>query len=277
MRRAKVRFSDDALAASVPIVDAVVGGQPVQLIVDTGATHHLIAGWIAREIAAAPALPTGTATSHGGQAIAVARLSGVPLSISGYGKVDAPSLLVAEVPDDMRRRGIGGVISPQALVAPGRAVLLDLAGGALTEVSDGESEGLLAAKGPPFDGVRACAAGGAGVLVALATLDGEETALQLDTGSTTSSIARDGALGKKLFERRSGTNTQITASGLHTVPTVPGAVVKLGAFGAEVNLDLIPRTPARGCGEGYVGMDVLRSCAVLVGEGGARMWCAARR
>jgi hypothetical protein len=186
-------------------------------------------------------------------------------------------LLVTEVPEDVRRRGIGGVISPQALVAPGRAVLLDLAGGALTEVSESAGAAFIEAKGRPFDGIRRCAGSGAGALVADTTIDGEEAGLQLDTGSATSSVGLESALGRRLDKRRKGTSTQITASGLHTVPTVPGAVVKLGPFSTELNLDLIPRVPARGCGEGYAGMDVLRSCALLIGSAGARLWCAGRK
>jgi len=277
VRKAKVLLSDDALGASLPLVDVTVGGLPAQLILDTGASHHVIAGWLAREIGVAPSGSAGSATAHGGDKLGVGRLEGVTLAISGYGSVDASALLVTEMPEDMRRRGIGGVISPQALVAPGRAVLLDLAAGELTEVSESAGATWLEGKGQPFDGIHACARVGAGALVAQATIDGEEAGLQLDTGSTTTSLAVQSPLGKRFDKRSKGTSTQITASGLHTVPTVLGAVVKLGPFASELNLDLIPRAPTRGCGDGYAGMDVLRSCALLIGGGGARLWCGARR
>jgi predicted aspartyl protease len=276
-RRATVRMDDDPFGVATPLVDAIVGGQPVQLIVDTGASHHVIAAWVAREIGAPPPQPAGMAAAHGGASIPYARLDGVSLRISGYGSVEAPQLLVTEVPPDVRRRGIGGVISPQALVTPGRAVLLDLAGGSLSDLPTSAAASWIQAKGLALDELRVCPGAGADALVLRATIDGEEAALQLDTGSSTSSVGLESALGRRLAKRSRGTNTQVTASGLHTVPSVDGALVKFGPFSQQVNLDLVPRTPLRGCGDGFAGMDVLRRCAVLIGRGSAQLSCTPPR
>jgi hypothetical protein len=275
-RSARVHFDDRIEAASPPLVDAMVGGQPTTLIVDTGATHHIIAGWLARELPGAVARPVGRATDHGGKAVTLSVLDGVNLVITGYGRVASPSLLVVEVPDELRRRGIGGVISPQSLVTEGRAVLLDLQGGTLTDVAAADGQRRLESRGRPFDGILPCAgAGGAAVLVTAATIDGVEASLQLDTGATTSSLFAASPPGKRLGQRSRGTSTQLNASGAHTVSTVPGAHVRLGPFESELDLALLGRAPS--CGEGYAGMDVLRSCAVLIGGAGSRLWCAPRR
>jgi len=276
-RVAKIGFQDAVEASSAPLVDAVVGGQPTMLIVDTGATHHVVAGWLAREIAVGESHPAGTATDHAGDTVAVSRLEGVPLSISGYGHVDTSPLLVLEVPDALRRRGIGGVISPQALVRPGHAVLLDFGARTLSELPAAEAARKVEARGPSSSTVRRCGNLGAGVLVVAATIEGTEASLELDTGSTTSSLSAGMELGQRLGKLRQGTSTQVTASGVHEVPTVPGAHVALGSFASEVDLDLLPRAPPVRCAEGYAGMDLLRTCALLITGEQEHLWCAPRR
>ena len=276
-RVAKIQYEDGIAVASAPLVDAVVGGQPTMLIVDTGATHHVIAGWLARELSAAALRPAGAARDHAGESVRVSRLDGVSVALAGYGRVEAPSLLVLDVPDDLRRRGIGGVLSPQALVRAGHAVLLDLAAGTLSELPAAEVPGRVEGRGAS-SAVRPCGAGvGAGVFVAAASIEGAEASLQLDTGSATSSLAAASDLARRLGKLRGGTTTQITASGLRTVPTLAGAHVALGPFAAELDLDLLARAPAASCGDGYAGMDLLRTCALLLGGEGARLWCAPRR
>jgi len=245
------------------------------LIVDTGATHHVVAAWLAHEIASAVLTPAGTATDHGGGTVSVSKLDGVPFSLSGYGRVDAPSLLVLDVPDDLRRRGIGGVLSPQALVRPGAAVVLDLGARTLSELPAQEAARRLEARGLASSAVRRCGSLGAGVLVAAATVEGAEVGLEIDTGSTTSALSAASELGARLGKLRRGSRAQLTASGLHEVPTVPAAQVALGPVASQVDLELLPGAPP--CGEGYAGMDLLRGCALLVTAEGSRLWCASRR
>jgi predicted aspartyl protease len=253
-----------------------VGGQPAQLIVDTGATDHVIAGWVAREIGAQAPRPAGSATAHGGETVALGRIDGVGITLAGFGRVNAPSLLVTEVPADVRRRGVGGVISPQALVAEGRGVIIDLVHGELVEGEAPVVRDALEALGTRPVAVQRCAAPGAGVLVVEATVEGEQVGLQLDTGSTTSSVGRSTPLGQRLGRLKTGQSTQITASGIHTVATVPSARVELGPHASELSLDLTARAPAGGCGQGYAGMDVLRSCVLLITRDDTRLSCRPR-
>jgi hypothetical protein len=58
---------------------------------------------------------------------------------------------------------------------------------------------------------------------------------------------------------------------------VPDARVALGPYASTLNLDLIPRTPTGGCGDGFAGMDMLRACVLLIARDDARLWCSARR
>ncbi len=188
-RVAKIGFEDAVEASSAPLVDAVVGGQPTMLIVDTGATHHVVAGWLAREIAIGESHPAGTATDHGGDTVAVSRLDGVPLSILGIRArrhLSAARARGARRPPPPR---IGGVMSPQALVRPGHAVLLDFGARTLSELPAAEATRTVEARGPSSSTVRRCGNLGAGVLVVAATVEGTEASLELDTGSTTSSLS----------------------------------------------------------------------------------------
>jgi hypothetical protein len=184
---------------------------------------------------------------------------------------------VIEVPDDLRRRGIGGVLSPQALVRPGHAVLLDLVARTLSELPAADVARKVDARGPASSAVRRCGSLGAGVLVAAATIEGTEASLELDTGSTSSSLSAASELGKRLGKLRRGTSSQLTASGLHEVPTVTDVHVALGPSASELDLELLPRTPPSSCGEGYAGMDLLRTCALLIDAEASRLWCAPGR
>ncbi len=272
LRKAKVRLDDRPVAPSPPVVDAVVGGQPVQLIVDTGASGHVIAAWVARRIGASLVKLKGSGTAHGGEAVALSRLDGVNLTLSGFGKVDVPSLFVTEVPDELRRHGMGGVISPQALVTGGHGVVLDLVQGELTEWEQGVVEEMIRPGAGPMVEVQRCAGGGAGALLVRARVEGQEVGLQLDTGSSTSSISRTTALGKRLSKLATSRTKQLTASGAHTVPAVPDARIEVGPHASKVRLDLSARPPGI-CGDGYMGMDVLRRCVLFLAGSDARLSC----
>src|SRR5262249_39291387 len=112
-KRAALRFELEGQPFPSPLVDAMIGGEPTTLIVDTGATHHVVAQWLARELSS-PIKKAGDAgTDHTGRAVAVSRIEDASLSLSGFGPVAAPVLLVITVPEVLRKLGVGGFLSPQ--------------------------------------------------------------------------------------------------------------------------------------------------------------------
>ena len=278
-RRAGLRFEIDDRPFPSPLVDAVVGGQPTTLLVDTGATHHVVAAWLAAEIAAPVTTAGDVGVDHAGKRVQVSRLEGTGLSLSGWGPVDAPGLLVIPVPDALRRAGIGGVLSPQSLAAGGRAIVLDLRAGAMTEAPLDEALRRLAAvqgAALPVE-LGACAEPRSGrELTAPATIDGIPVTLKVDTGATQSSLFVATAVRKRLAAGASKTRSAYAASGKHAVAVREGATLALGSFTTSIDIDIIPSAPRQGCPtDGFVGMDVLRGCVLVLAEGRSLAACAA--
>jgi len=281
-KRAALRFDIEGRPFASPLVDVLIAGQPTTLLVDTGATHHVVAQWLASELS----LPTKKAgdagTDHTGRAVAVSRIEDANVSLSGWGKIAAPVLLVIKVPEVLHKLGVGGILSPQALTGDGRGVILDLRLGSMTEATVAEALGRLGTEpgGAPPLSLRVCGGGSAdgSQLVAKVTIEGFDAEVKIDSGASHSSLFGGQGVGQKLAGRAGGTSSAYAASGRITVPTVQGAKVKLGTFEGSADIDILPaKTAAAACAsDGYIGMDVLRSCVIVLAKDRSAMRCAAR-
>src|SRR5262245_46626938 len=103
-RRASLRFDLQGDDFPSPLVDVVVSGTPTTMIVDTGATHPVVASWIAAQIGSAKATNV-SGLDHTGKAIALSKLDGATLIVSGWGPVDSASMFVIQVPPALQKRG----------------------------------------------------------------------------------------------------------------------------------------------------------------------------
>ncbi len=272
-KRAKVRFDVNGEDFGAPLVDVLVAGQPTTLIVDTGATHHVVASWVAAQVGPTTKANT-TGLDHAGQSVALQRLEKADIQISGWGSIGADGALVAALPEEFRKQGIGGALAVQAIVGEGRAVVLDLRKGAMYEASLEEALHALGAEaGAALTGdVRACGNGGSLPFVR-ATIGGADLDAQMDTGATNTTVRAASAAGVKLKPLAKTASAAYAASGLFTVPSVKGAHVKVGgALDVETTIDLVKRDARPDCpNDAFVGMDVLRKCTLVFGQ---KQWAA---
>jgi len=261
-------------------VDAIVGGQPTTLIVDTGATQHVIASWLAAELALPLKSSGDLGVDHAGQTINVMRLEDAPLSISGWGHIPAPHLLVVDVPEVLKHLNIGGFISPQALVERGSMVVLDLRAGEMREAPLEEAlrrgEAVTGAGGRRE--VRVCRGAIAGVrLIAAADIEGFAVQMQLDSGASQSSLFSSSPASKSLLGRAKAARRAYAASGAYKVPILEGAKVRFGGFEGTGDVDFLATASRNDCpSDGFLGMDVLRSCLIVIGEEGTGAYCKAK-
>lgn len=275
--RAALRYEAAGNAFPSPLVDGMIGGHPTSLLVDTGATHHVAAAWFARTIAAKLEPVKGGATDHGGRALTLHRLADAGLRVDGWGAVAANPLLVIETGDALRTFGIGGVLAPQELAPEGRVVVLDLKRGAMLDASPAEATRLAEeAFTAAFGAIQLCKHPGEGTrLLVDASIEGLTARLQIDTGATHSSVLARAPAGQRLAARAKGKSTAHAASGARTVPMLSGARLRVGAVETRVDLDVIPSITRSECRpEGYLGMDVLRSCVLVMGRDSATARCA---
>jgi hypothetical protein len=204
----------------------------------------------------------------------------VRLSLAGWGLVPAPILLVVPVPPVFGKLGIGGFLAPQALTAEGRAVVLDLRAGSMTEAPIDDALRRLKANldGSTVLGVRVCGGNSTeGTQLAVgATIEGIAAELKIDSGASHSSLFGGRGAGQRLSDRATGTTQAYAASGRYAVPTLAGARIKLGSFDARADIDILPKTPTAPCAnDGYIGMDVLKACVLVLAGSRSALRCTA--
>ncbi|WP_437760891.1 retropepsin-like aspartic protease [Sorangium sp. So ce1389] len=279
-RRASLQYHLNDRAFPSPLIDAVVAGQPTVLIVDTGASHHVLARWLADELALPLSTAGDVAVDHAGRPLAVSRLENAVLALSGWGRVDVPTLLVVPMPDVLQRIGIGGVVAPQELARPGRAVVLDLREGRMTEAPRDEAARALRARFGEAAVVELGRCGGpnqGSELTARASVEGIPVTLKIDSGASQSSLFAVSSAGKRLSRRATGDRSAYAASGRHTVPVLSGARLRMAGFDAAADIDLLPGERRATCpSDGFAGMDVLRTCVLVLAEDGGVAACAPR-
>jgi len=265
----------------LPLVDVVIGGFPTSMIVDTGASHHVVADWVAKEVALPVSTSGDRAVDHAGRVRTVSRAENVKLSISGWGAMDVPLVLVLSLPGGLRHLGIGGVLAPHLLAEPGHATLLDLRGGAMVDEAEAEAAKHEVESGgaKAISSARVCGGATEGVvLVVQAAAFGEPAWLKLDSGATASSLFEGSAAGKRALAQAAGARKDYGASGSFTSRAVPGARVMVGEFEAAVDLAVEAGAPAPSCpSDGFLGMDVLRSCVLVLRGDRTSARCGRRR
>nr|WP_231864664.1 retropepsin-like aspartic protease [Sorangium cellulosum] len=279
-RRASLQYHLDDRAFPSPLIDAVVAGHPAVLIVDTGASHHVLARWLADELALPLSTAGDVAVDNTGRPLAVSRLENASLALSGWGRVEVSALLVVRMPDVLQRIGIGGIVAPQELAGPGRAVVLDLREGRMTEAPRDEAARALRARFGEAAIVELARCGGpnqGSELTARASVEGIDVTLKIDSGASQSSLFAVSPAGKRLSRRATGARSAYAASGRHTVPVLSGARLRMAGFDAAAELDLLPGERRATCpSDGFAGMDVLRTCVLVLAEDGGVAACAPR-
>lgn len=276
-KRAALRFDVEGDDFPSPLVDVIVSGQPTTMLVDTGATHQVVGRWVAEQIGPVTQDANDVGIDHAGKALPIARLEGAQIVVSGWGPIDASEAVVVAIPGPLERRGIGGVLSPQALAAEGRAVVLDFRRGTMTEAAWGDAmRGLDAEAGAAAYGeVKSCGPGGGALAYVQVAIGGTEVLAQLDTGATQTTVRAASAAGAALAKRAKGASSAIAASGTYTVATAEGTRVALGELAMDVDVALVPKAARTGCtNDAQIGMDVLRRCVIVLGPSAVATKCS---
>jgi predicted aspartyl protease len=275
-RRAKLRYEIRGRPFPLPLVTGTIGGQPVLMLVDTGANSHVIAGWLARKLGLNMRKLGDVGTDHIGKSIATFRVEKPELAIDDWGALVASPVLATDVPDVIEKLGIGVFISPQRLVEEGDAVLLDLVKGELRPAHWDEAHYELSASGGvPLvfaEQGRACEENEGPIkglaFVVPATVEAQRVELLVDTGAEHSDVFTTSAAGQRLAAQ-STTNKEAmyTASGKISARKLKGARVSAGSFAVFTDVDLIAGSGDASCPrDGVLAMDVLRSCSLLLGR-----------
>lgn len=274
-RRASLRYELRGKPFPLPLVGARVNGQPVLMLVDTGANSHVIAGWFARKLGLPLRKLGDVGTDHVGKPIATYRIDKAEIVLDEWGPLGATTVLATEVPEVIERLGIGGFVSPQRLDEDGDAVMLDLAHGELRAAvwetaKDELGEAGMALVATPEG--HTCEENDGPVkglaYVLPSTVDGHEVRLLVDTGAQHTDVLLASAAGTKLVGRSSSFKEPVyTASGKVTARKLRDAKITTGAYKVVADIDLLAGSSDDACPrDGVLAMDALRTCRLLLGR-----------
>ena len=274
-RHAKLKYEIRRRPFPLPLVTGTIAGQPALMLVDTGANSHVIAGWLARKLGLKMKKLGDVGTDHVGKSIPTFRVEKPDLAIDEWGPLAASPVLATDVPEAIEKLGIGAFISPQRLVEEGDAVVLDLLKGELRAAIWDEAHYDLSAIGVPLvlgDQGRACEENEGPIkgltFVVPATIESQRVDLLVDTGAQNSDIFSSSTAGQRLASQSVVNEEPLyTASGKISARVLKAARVTAGAYSIITDVDVIAGAGYASCPrDGVVAMDVLRSCALLLGR-----------
>jgi hypothetical protein len=273
-RRAKLLYEIRGRSFPLPLVTGTIAGKPVLMLIDTGANSHVIAGWLARKLGLDMKKLGDVGTDHVGKTIATFRIEKPELAIDGWGALARVPVLATDVPEVIEKLGIGAFISPQRLIEEGDAVLLDLAEGELRPAWWDEAHYELSAGGVPLvlAEARACEETEGPIkglaFVVPATVETQRVSLLVDTGAQHSDVFTTSIAGQRLSAQSTvNKEPMYTASGRISARKLTSARVTAGSFSVSTDVDLIGGGADASCPrDGVLAMDVLRSCALLLGR-----------
>jgi predicted aspartyl protease len=281
-RRATLRFELSGRRFPLPLIHGSVGGEPVWMLVDTGANSHVIASWVVRKLGVAMRPLGEVGSDHTGRAVTTYAVDAVRVVIDGWGPLAEAPAVVTDVPDPIARIGIGAFVSPQWLAHEGDALVLDLARGEMHDARwDEASRELDGLSGRDIDssGVRLCRDSASSIpglaFVLAAQVEDHAVDLLLDTGAYRTDLLSGSPAARALATRaRPSTEQMYAASGLVRANVVRSARVRVGEWLLTTDVDVVPGVSDPACPrDGVVSMDVLASCTLLLGRTRLRGRC----
>jgi predicted aspartyl protease len=281
-RRVALRFDLNGRKFPLPLVHGTVAGEPVWMLVDTGANSHVIASWVARKVGLVMKPLGDVGSDHTGRAVTAYSVEHPGVTIDDWGALADGPMLVTDVPEPIARIGIGAFVSPQWLASAGDAVVLDLPNREMrTAPWDDAAKALEQVNGRELvpGRVRLCEDNASAIrglaFVLQASIDGHGVDLLLDTGAHRTDLLTTTRVGRILAGRARPSKEQMyAASGLVKTSLVRAAAVKIGDWSLTTDIDLVPGVSDPACPrDGVVSMDALSTCTLLLGRTQLRGRC----
>ena len=251
-----------------PLALVRVKGRASWWLVDTGASHDVMALWLARAVGLEVEPFGQRGESHGGQEVGTWLVRQPEMAIDGWGERRVDEVIAVELPSVFERFGLGGVLSPQALAGAGQAAILDLPAAELTlaaaDTSLSPERGMRLVLGPePVCTVPGPTRGA--VYVLGATVEGMPTRLIVDSGAARTDLLEQTRVARSLRPRTVAGGASYTAAGRMPSGRVDAVSLRIGELSTVVDLGILAGGAGTGCPrDGHLGLDVLRHCVLLL-------------
>jgi predicted aspartyl protease len=270
-RHAALHFRQiEGKAFPYALLRASVRGQPTWLMLDTGASHHVLGSWLARKLGIAERALPMEGRGHSGERVAVRGAHNPELVVEAWGAVGGDRVLVADLPAVFEKLDLGGVASPQALAEDGGlAVLVDFPARRLELTAESNALASLVGTGYWLARCKECVCGSsegrAPGYVIEARVGGHAVRLAVDSGAETTDLRLTSSAGKTLRSRAKPGHKTETAGGRYTEQIVSAVAVTVGDVSRQLDVALVPGSADATCpADGNLGMDMLSSCVLVL-------------
>jgi hypothetical protein len=252
------------------MVHATIDGNATDLIVDSGASYHMLAAAVARRLRL---YTIGGAEGRDGlgRVYELAISESVRVRLDGW-QVVHDGLGVTELPREFEQKSIAGLLSPQWLDSARGAIVLDLPALELRWLSDDEAARLFSGKTIALERCEDTYSVLLGVRV---VIGGVPAFMEVDTGTTRTLADAARSVGKQLEHTATGEDATITAiAGEVRGRMVTPLTIDLAGASLPAAPVIVAQETRGDCGyDGILGTDVLRHCALLFAHGRASLSC----
>ncbi len=258
-----------------PFVRAKVAGQPMDLLLDTGAIRSILPSKFAQANHLAMRWSRESderVVDSNGKLWQMPTLPDVPVQFEGEASAGTIDFLMNP------SRDTEGILAPQDLLRSGWVLVIDIGREELRyEPEEGALKRLAAETSAPLREIdfHRCLTEGffeRSHRIVSATINGVSANLLVDTGASLTVLTRNNPAIPSLLSRRGdlGTNRAVASMGSgYLLQDVPVVVLETSFV---LPVLVLPESPV--CGHGALGADVLRRCTLLWGW--SSMWAACR-
>ena len=278
-RRSRILFEAGGRPTRLPFLGVSIAGRQTLMLLDTGATTHVLDSSFVREAhLATHASPNDVALDHEGKQIALTRAEGFAVTMEGWGNLGIASILVSDLPPVLAENGVAGILSPQLLVEAPDVAIVDLKNRSI-EVADVATALKRLATGCSLTAeqpAQACVHKDGPLFMVGGSVKDTANAWALDTGAIHTDVnASSPASGRVVAASEPGTEAAIVLGGETIVPRVAkGLSIVAGECTFRTDVDAIKGAGSRYCSYGGVlGIDVLRNCTLAMNAVFARGAC----
>jgi len=281
-RTTQLRYELEGVPTRLAFARAMIGDLPTSLLVDTGATDHVLAGWFVRKLGV-PTYPSAVdeTTDHDGRELPSYRARNLSIEIEGWGEIFRGDPLVVDLPEMFEQQGVAGFLAPQLMRPSGQSLILDLERSAIALVSATcarsrmeNAPGCWMSSQP----LRSCVPPNATVgpiFAATVAIEDRWGRLVIDTGSTESDVFESSAIGANIGPGQHPSAEAYVASGHSPASVANPSNIVVGECRVTQQLVIDPGRAGRLCQrDGAIGMDLLRSCVLVVDDEGMSARCS---
>ena len=273
LRSARLTVQRDAGGGFHPYVELKVAGKPIRLLVDTGAYRSVLPAGFAREnqLRSQPSAFDDEVIDANGKLARMPLLSNVPVQFEGEESGTMDFLMSGS------SRDFEGVLTPQDLVRPGGAIVIDLEHEELRSEPEQEALRKLREAATPVRKLEHHRCRDEGLFehahrVVSATINGVAADMLIDTGASQTALTRNNPAIPSMVEMQGARKTigAMTSKGAGLlVEEVP-----LEFAGTRFVMPVYVQPVSTLCFKGVIGADVLRSCTLVWGN--SDLWAACR-